>query len=90
MKAGCKTNAGARVGVGVNARLRGDVPVYRLSCKVTNHKSRSVTKNGSGRYCKKGQLTIKTFGYKLRLRVTWHAPATTGYRSYTKTRTYRT
>ncbi len=90
MKPSCKTNAGKTIGVRVNATLRGDVLYYRLYCKVSNTKERAVSKNSSGAYCKTGALYIKTYGYKLRLRITWAAPATGTYKAYKKVKTYTT
>jgi len=90
MKPGCVTNAGKRIGVRVTARLRGDAALYRLTCKVSNKKQRSVSRGASGYYCKAGALRIQTFDYRLRLRVGWSAKATTGYDAYHKNKAYRT
>ncbi len=92
MKPGCVTNAGKTVGVQVRAaaRTRGDAVFYRLYCKVGAHKARGVSKNRSGFYCKKGALTIRTYGYKLRLQITWSAPATARYTAYKRVKHYRT
>ncbi|MGB2738834.1 MAG: InlB B-repeat-containing protein, partial [Candidatus Nanopelagicales bacterium] len=92
MKPGCVTNAGKTVGVQVRAaaRTRGDAVFYRLYCKVGAHKARGVSKNRSGAYCSKGSLRIRTYGYKLRLQVTWSAPATARYTAYKRVKHYRT
>lgn len=90
MKPGCKTNAGKTIGVRVSAALRGDARYYRLYCKVSNTKERAISKNSSGAYCKTGALYIRTYGYKLRLRITWAAPATGTYKAYKKVKTYTT
>lgn len=90
MKAGCTTNAGQRVGVRVNASQRGDASYYSLRCKASSSKFRKVTRSASGAYCKSGALQIVTKGYKLRLRVTWSAPATYDYAPYSKVKVYRT
>jgi hypothetical protein len=37
-----------------------------------------------------GAVWIKTHGYRLKLRITWKAPATSTYSAYTLTRSYRT
>ncbi|MEI6623224.1 MAG: IPT/TIG domain-containing protein, partial [Actinomycetes bacterium] len=37
-----------------------------------------------------GAVFIKTYGYHLKLRITWYAPAAVGYSAYSLTRTYRT
>ncbi|MGA9147854.1 MAG: hypothetical protein WBZ04_09865 [Candidatus Nanopelagicales bacterium] len=87
MKPGCVTTAGQLVGVRVSSQLRGDVVTYRLFCKATGKKSTSVSKNGSGAYCEKGSLYIKTYGESQRVRVTWSAPATTGFAKYKQTKT---
>ncbi|MGV1080822.1 MAG: hypothetical protein ACOYD1_13435, partial [Candidatus Nanopelagicales bacterium] len=92
MKPGCVTNAGKTVGVKVRAaaRTRGDAVFYRLYCKVGAHKARGVSKNRSGFYCSKGSLRIRTYGYKLRLQITWSAPATARYLTYKTVKHYRT
>jgi len=84
------TSAGQRIGVRVNATLRGDTSYYRLQCKVSSKKKRAVSRGASGHYCKKGSMQIRTFGDKLRLRVTWSAKATPGYDAYSKVKTYKT
>ncbi|MGV1080420.1 MAG: InlB B-repeat-containing protein, partial [Candidatus Nanopelagicales bacterium] len=92
MKPGCVTNAGKTVGVKVraNARTRGDWAYYRLYCKVGAHKAWAVKQNASGVYCKKGALRIRTYGYKLRLQITWSAPANARYTAYKRIKNYRT
>ncbi|MGV1037284.1 MAG: SBBP repeat-containing protein [Candidatus Nanopelagicales bacterium] len=98
MKAGCRTNAGQKVGIRASrvtprAATRGDLRYYKLYCKNSNGKTTKTTKTSYGdrsRYCKKGALKIKSFGYKLKLTLAWSAPATGGYTAYTKTRTYKT
>lgn len=90
MKRGCKTNAGQRISVRVSATLRGDTNYYSFRCKVSSSKFRKATRTASGTYCKSGALQIVTKGYKLRLRVTWSAPATYDYAPYSKVKVYRT
>ncbi len=73
-KAGCITNAGQRVKVKVN-------------CGPTNR--------GDLKYCKvirkkNGKVKIRTFGYKLKIKVTWKAKATSDYTKYKKKRKYKT
>ncbi|MEI8080721.1 MAG: right-handed parallel beta-helix repeat-containing protein [Actinomycetes bacterium] len=92
-KPACKTNAGQTVGVSVAAAPRSGVRVYSLYCKKTNGttSATSATKyrNGS-RYCKRGELRIRTYGKHLRIRVVWSAPARGDFTPYRMTRNYRT
>ncbi len=90
MRAGCITNAGKRIGVRVKANLRGDATYYRLTCKVSGKNARSTKLGASGHYCKKGKLKVRTYGAKLRLRVTWSAKAAAGFEAYKKVKTYKT
>ncbi len=39
---------------------------------------------------KNGAVKIRTYGYRLKLRITWSAPAIGTYAAYKQTRTYRT
>ncbi len=90
MKPNCVTNAGNKIGVTVSAQLRGDMRYYSLYCKVTSGRKTAVSKSNSGAYCKAGSLRIKTYGYKLRLRVTWAASATSIYKAFRQVKTYKT
>ncbi|NQU36889.1 MAG: hypothetical protein HQ526_04740 [Actinobacteria bacterium] len=89
MKSGCRTNAGERIAVNVRASLRGDVSYYKLICKASGKKSK-VRRNGSGYFCKTGKLKIRTSGSRLRLRVTWSAPAEPGFEPFLTKKVYRT
>ena len=93
MKPECITNAGNRVGVRVDsATPRGDLWYFQLYCQTGN----TITKTQSAGYgrgyrvCRTGSLKIRTSGIPLKLRITWYAPATSGYKSYTTTKKYRT
>lgn len=90
MKAKCVTNADQQIGVRASARLRGDIVLYKLYCKVSDSKHRKISKNASGAYCKSGAMYIKTYGHKLKLRITWAAPATDAFTAYKKVKNYRT
>ena len=92
MKPKCVTNSGARIGVKASAQQRGDIQTFALFCKTSNGKisKTKATGNAGTRYCKKGALNIRTQGAKLRLRVTWKAPATGDFAAYAKVRNYRT
>ncbi len=89
MKSGCVTNSGERVAVNVRASLRGDVSLYQLRCKASGKKSK-VRRNDSGYFCKTGKLKIRTLGAKLRLRVSWSAPAESGFDALTIKKVFRT
>ena len=89
--ADCKTTAGQVVGVGVSAAARGDVTYYSLYCKKSNGKTAKTRSTGHGdgtRYCKSGALRIRTYGYKLRIRVKWTAPATATFAAYKKVKSF--
>ncbi len=94
MKSGCVTSAGQWVGVEVNAHTRrGDARYYSLFCQVSNTRTAKTTATGYGdgsRYCTQGALKIRTYGYRLKLFVTWGAPATNTYAAYSSTKAYRT
>ena len=90
MNASCHTNTRNTIGLRASAKLRGDAQYFRLYCKVSSTKTRAVSKNSSGAYCKTGAMYIRTYGYKLLLRVTWSAPATGDYAAYKKVKTYKT
>lgn len=93
MKAHCKTNAGQHVGVAVSARMRGDVRYYSLFCKISRNKSTKTKATGyhdGTRFCREGALHIRTYGQRLRLRVTWEAPAKTGYNAFGEAKNYKT
>lgn len=97
MKPGCRTNAGQKVGVRAvratpRVATRGDLRYYEFFCKKSNGKITRTTETSYGdqaRYCRKGSLRIRTFGYKLKLALVWSAPATGGYKAYTKTKKFR-
>ncbi len=94
MKPGCRTNAGKIIGVRVNsATPRGDQAYYSLYCQVSKNKTTKTSSTGYGdgsRYCKKGALRIRTYGYRLKLRISWFAPATGNYTTYKTSKTYLT
>ena len=90
MKAGCVTDAGQRVGVSVSARLRGDQQYYSLYCKVGSKSAKPKVADNGTRYCSKGTMRIRTYGKKLRVTVTWSAPATTGYQKLKQKKSYTT
>lgn len=94
-KKDCVTVAGQLVGVRVRAQqrltARGDVTYYALFCQVSKRKNIATKATGYGdgsRYCARGKLKIRTFGYKLKLRITWFAPATGSYTAYNRTKAY--
>ncbi|HAM23001.1 MAG TPA: hypothetical protein DCQ04_12165, partial [Actinobacteria bacterium] len=90
LKAGCVTNAGQRVAVAATARLRGDLQYYKLYCKVgSKAKKPKLTDDGSA-YCSKGTLRIRTYGKKLRISLTWSAPAVSDYQALEVKKTYKT
>ena len=96
MKPGCETSAGQRVGVRVSSvkprtDSRGDQRYYSLVCKVGNKtvKTKSAGYGNGSRKCSKGALNIRTYGTKLKLKVTWNAPATDTYKAYKKTKTLK-
>lgn len=72
MKPNCKTNAKQRVKVKVTAKLRnrGEVTLFRVY-KVKSGKN-------------KGQTRIRTYGFKLKAKIAWSAPATTAFKPYKK------
>jgi hypothetical protein len=89
----CATNAGQRVGVTVSAQLRGDARYFSLYCKVSPTKATATRRTGypdRSVYCPRGTLKIRTYGYHLRIRVRWHAPATASFTAYLQQRNYRT
>lgn len=91
MRPHCKTNAGHRVGVAVSAHRRGDLRNYRLFCQVSKKRTAKTraTRYGDGsRYCRGGSLKIRTYGYRLRLRITWFAPKTADLRAYQRSKKY--
>ena len=93
MAAHCVTNAGQNVGVTVFAQQRGDLRYYTLVCRVSAKRTTATRATGYGngsRYCPKGTLQIRTYGWHLKLRVAWGAPATGIYTAYSKTGTYKT
>ncbi len=91
LKPGCVTNAGQRIGVSAAGRLRGDIRLYELFCAGTKNQRTVPTGYGDGsRYCRKGALSIRTFGNRMRLRLTWYATATDSYSAYRLTRNYTT
>ncbi|MEI6622756.1 MAG: hypothetical protein WCP28_12705 [Actinomycetes bacterium] len=91
MKNGCHTNAGQHVGVTFTARQRGDLRFATLYCQVSRTRTAATAATGTGsRYCRAGALKIRTYGFKLMLRITWSAPATGTYNAYRTTGTYLT
>lgn len=77
----------------MKAQLRGDIQYFTLFCKVPGKKATKTRNAGYGdgsRYCKTGALKIRTYGNKLRISVTWAAPATDSYAAYHKTQRYKT
>ncbi len=70
----CRTNAGQKVTTKVTGQL---APRGDATlCKVIRKKN--------------GAVFIRTYGYRLKLTITWSAPATGTYAAYKQTRTYRT
>lgn len=98
MKPECESNADQPIGARIDSatpRLsqRGDLRYYRLYCQVGKKKTTKTKATGYGdgsRYCTSGSLNIRTYGTKLKLRITWYAPATGDYAAYRKTKTYKT
>lgn len=91
MKPSCTTTGGERIGVTVKGKLRGDIRTYNLFCKRENKRPTPTQRLANGaRYCKSGALKIRTYGTPLALRITWKAPATSTYKQYLKSRSYRT
>lgn len=91
MEANCVTNVGQDVAVkvsGVQARSlssRGDVSYYNLYCRVSKTKTAKTHSAGYGsgyRTCKKGSLRIHAGARAAKLKVTWYAPAATGYAQF--------
>ncbi len=70
----CRTNAGQKVTTKVIGQLAPRGEVTLF--KVIRKKN--------------GAVFIRTYGYRLKLRITWSAPATGTYAAYKQTRTYRT
>ncbi len=70
----CRTNAGQRVTTKVTGQLASRGDVTLF--KVIRKKN--------------GAVKIRTYGYRLKLRITWSAPAIGTYAAYKQTRTYRT
>ena len=96
MKPTCETNSGQRVGVRVTSVRprtdgRGDQRYYSLVCKVGSKtvKTKSAGYGNGSRYCSTGALNIRTYGTKLKLKVTWNAPATDTYKAYKKTKSFK-
>ncbi len=66
---------------------------YRVGQTRKQHKAGTDSPTiaaGYGRARNKGALKIRTFGYKVKLTITWRAPATSTYAAYTKTKRYKT
>lgn len=98
MASGCATNAGQDVAVKVSnvdtksLGNRGDISYYSLYCKVSKTKTTKTRSAGYGsgyRTCKKGSLRIRANAQAAKLKVTWYAPATTGYSQYKKSRNFK-
>ncbi len=70
----CRTNAGQKVTTKVIGQLASRGDVTLF--KVIRKKN--------------GAVFIRTYGYRLKLTITWSAPATGTYAAYKQTRTYRT
>lgn len=94
MKPACTTNAGKAVAVRVTSAptSRGDLNYFRLVC--VNGKSATKTRSagyGTGfRYCSKGTMVMKTQVRRVRLKITWYAPAVSGYTAYQLVQATRT
>ncbi|MEI8080481.1 MAG: hypothetical protein WCI74_01365 [Actinomycetes bacterium] len=93
---GCVTNAGKRVGVRVTFKRRAGTPKHythpKLYCQVTKKKTKKVKSTGYGdgsKYCSKGSLRMRTYGSKLKIRLTWVAPLTAAYNGYQRTAVYK-
>lgn len=90
--AGCKTNAGQKVGTQITVRnTKGEVRGPALACRYRG-KFRATQSTGYAdhtRYCQRGNLVVRTFGMKAKITVSWSAPAKVGYKKYWSTRTYR-
>lgn len=73
LKAHTVTNAGQRVRVKVTCKER--LRGDMTLCRIIRKKN--------------GAVFLKTYGYRLKVRVSWYAPAETGYAAYSKIRKYR-
>ena len=92
MKPKCTTNAGQRIGVKVGANRRGDQAYFRLYCKVPGAKATGTRSTGRGdgsRYCTSGSLKVRALAGGLTLRVVWSAPATSDFKAYRKSKSYK-
>lgn len=93
LKSKCETNVDQRVGVKVTAKLRrGDQTLFSLHCRVAGKLRPTAStpyRNGT-RLCRKGALIVRTYGFALRVKVLWYAPATDTVGTYRKARVYRT
>lgn len=91
-KSACRSaETGEAIGVTAEVRQRaGDITLLTLRCQKGNGNMVKTRSTGHGRWCQKGKLVINTFGYNLRITLTWATPATATYAAYSLTRTYRT
>lgn len=91
MKAHCRTDADQLIGVSLAvSEPKGDVRRASLRCKI-GHKFTATKATGYGngtRYCPKGALTIRTFGKKIKAKVTWYAPETDAFKKFHKVKNY--
>lgn len=94
MKSNCRTSTGQRVGVKVSAGSanKGQERLVKLRCKVGPNEfipTKATGYGDSSRYCIAGALTIRTFGKKVEIKVTWSTPKTTGFKKFHKVKKYK-
>lgn len=96
--AGCKTNAGKRVGVrmslGRMSRGEQSYRIPRLRCVVRGNKSRSAKRFKAKRskgysYCVRGALVVQARGLRVQTKIKWHATVAPGYLALNKSRSFR-